>query len=443
MIRLIATLIAWIALAILHAALAAAAPLPQQSPDRTLGVGDCTNSLCHGSAQQWKESRVLQNEYLIWSRRDKHARAYSVLLGAPAQAIARKLGMTEAPQSAGQCLDCHAHNVPAARRGPKFVLADGVACETCHGPAQRWITSHVEPNATHAQNLANGMYATADDVQRARLCLSCHFGTADKFVDHRLIAAGHPRLSFELDTFSQIEPAHFRIDADWMERKGRWESTRSWAVGQSLAATQLLRTLADSKRGHAGLFPELALFDCHACHHLMSDKRDFHLRTDVGPGRVRLNDSSLLMLRQIAARVDPSGATRFDAQLDRLRRAVAGGDDALAQARAVAGECDQVLARVVAHRQFTADDLRAMLDGLLEQGLSGQYSDYQGAEQATMAIQSLTDLMSRLGVVRAASVQPMMTRLLLSVADDETFRPQAFQATLRQLRAAAHAGAKR
>ena len=151
-----------------------------------------------------------------------------MLLGAPAQAIARKLGMTEAPQSAGQCLDCHAHNVPAARRGPKFVLADGVACETCHGPAQRWITSHVEPNATHAQNLANGMYATADDVQRARLCLSCHFGIADKFVDHRLIAAGHPRLSFELDTFSQIEPAHFRIDADWMERKGRWESTRSW-----------------------------------------------------------------------------------------------------------------------------------------------------------------------------------------------------------------------
>jgi light-regulated signal transduction histidine kinase (bacteriophytochrome) len=88
---------------------------------------------------------------------------------------------------------------------PPFVMADGVACETCHGPAQRWISSHVQPNATHAQNLANGMYATADDVQRARLCLSCHFGTADKFVDHRMISAGHPRLSFELDTFSQIE----------------------------------------------------------------------------------------------------------------------------------------------------------------------------------------------------------------------------------------------
>jgi hypothetical protein len=337
-------------------------------------------------------------------------------------------------------LDCHAHNVPPARRGPKFVLSDGIACEACHGPAERWIRSHVEPNATHAQNLANGMYATSDDVQRARLCMSCHLGTADKFVDHRLIAAGHPRLSFELDTFMQIEPQHFRIDDDWVERKGRWDTTRAWAVGQAMGAAQVLRTLVDNKRGHAGLFPELSLFDCHACHHLMSDKRDFHLRTDVGLGRARLNDSSLLMLRQIVARVDAAGAPRFNAQLDRLQRAIANGDDALLQARATLQECDQVLARIVAYRHFSTDDLRAMLDGLLEQGLNGDYSSYQSAEQATMAVQSMTDLMSRIGVVRAASVQPALTRLLLSVADDEQFRPQTFQGALRDLRTAVRAG---
>jgi hypothetical protein len=83
-------------------------------------------------------------------------------------------------------------------------MSDGVACETCHGPAQRWIRTHVEPDATHAKNIANGMYPTADDVQRARLCQSCHLGTAEKFVDHRMIAAGHPRLAFELDTFQHI-----------------------------------------------------------------------------------------------------------------------------------------------------------------------------------------------------------------------------------------------
>jgi hypothetical protein len=433
-------LLAALALSTALCASAAEPPLPQYSHDQTLGVGDCTNSLCHGSAQHWTDSRVLQNEYLIWSRRDKHARTYAVLLNDRSQEIAKKLGLTQPPQNASLCLDCHAHNVPPARREPKFVLSDGIACEACHGPAERWIRSHVEPNATHAQNLANGMYATSDDVQRARLCMSCHFGTADKFVDHRLIAAGHPRLSFELDTFMQIEPQHFRIDDDWVERKGRWDTTRAWAVGHAMGAAQLLHTLVDSKRGHAGLFPELSLFDCHACHHLMSDKRDFHLRNDVGLGRVRLNDSSLLMLRQIVARVDAAGAPRFNAQLDRLQRAIAGGDDALAQARATLQECDQALARIVAYRHFSADDLRAMLDGLLEQGLNGDYSSYQSAEQATMAVQSMTDLMSRIGVVRAASVQPALTRLLLSVADDEQFRPQTFQAALRDLRAAIPAG---
>jgi hypothetical protein len=146
------------------------------------------------------------------------------------------------------------------------------------------------------------------------------------------------------------------------------------------------------------------------------------------------------MLRQIVARVDAAGAPRFNAQLDRLERAIANGDDALVQARATLQECDQVLARIVAFRHFSSDDLRAMLDGLLEQGLNGDYSSYQSAEQATMAVQSMTDLMSRIGVVRAASVQPALTRLLLSVADDEQFRPQTFQAALRDLRAAIPAG---
>ena len=34
-----------------------------------------------------------------------------------------------------------------------------------------------------------------------------------------------------------------------------------------------MAVLADPKRSHDGLFPELVLFDCHACHHPMSDKR--------------------------------------------------------------------------------------------------------------------------------------------------------------------------
>ena len=61
------------------------------------------------------------------------------------------------------------------------------------------------------------------------------------------------------------------------------------------------------KRSHDGLFPELVLFDCHACHHPMSDKR-WAPRVPGPRARacVRLNDSSMLMVRQIARVVDPA-----------------------------------------------------------------------------------------------------------------------------------------
>ena len=53
-----------------------ATPLPQYSHDKTLGVGTCASSMCHGAVETWKDSNVLQNEYVTWSRSDKHARAY-------------------------------------------------------------------------------------------------------------------------------------------------------------------------------------------------------------------------------------------------------------------------------------------------------------------------------------------------------------------------------
>src|SRR5690606_27638381 len=109
-------------------------------------------------------------------------------------------------------LGCHATFVPAEKRGKRFALSDGVGCESCHGPASRWLGQHVTGEASRAENIAVGMYPTEEPAARAELCLTCHLGTADRFASHRLMGAGHPRLSFELDTFTRIQPAHFRID---------------------------------------------------------------------------------------------------------------------------------------------------------------------------------------------------------------------------------------
>lgn len=419
-----------------------AATLPHYGADRSLGVASCSSSLCHGSTDYWKGSNVLQDEYLTWHRRDKHARAYAVLRNDLSREIAKKLGLAAPAHESALCLDCHAHNVPSAKRGDKFVLSDGVTCEACHGGAQRWITSHVEPSATHARNKAHGLFPTADDTQRARLCLSCHFGTRDKLVTHRIMAAGHPRMSFELDTFSEIAPAHWRIDADWGKRKGSWNGVRAWAVGQAVAAESLLTILVDAQRGRDGLFPELVLFDCHACHHPMSDKRDAGSRLAARPGWVRLNDASLLMLRHIARRVDPADAPAFDAQVGRLHKSIASGHDGLTEARSTLAAIERLLARISKH-PFGPDDLDAMLASVIDDGVRGQYADYQGAEQAAMAIQSLAGMSAKHGRLATAPLAAAMKALMASVAFDERYRAEDFKRALSDLQSALAQGGKR
>ena len=75
--------------------------LPYAAKGQNLGVVTCANSLCHGSVASWKDSNILQNEYVTWSRVDKHAtRAYHVLLEERSQRIARNLGIKEPAQQA-------------------------------------------------------------------------------------------------------------------------------------------------------------------------------------------------------------------------------------------------------------------------------------------------------------------------------------------------------
>ncbi len=410
--------------------------LPYQAKGEHIGVVNCASSLCHGSVSSWKDSNILQNEYVTWSRVDKHAtRAYPVLLNERSRRIAANLGLKQPAHQAKLCLDCHAENPPLSQRGERFKMTDGIGCEACHGPAESWIKSHVESGATHADNVAHGLYPANEPVAQARLCLSCHFGNEDQFVTHRMMGAGHPRMSFELDTFSQTQPPHFVIDADWEKRKGSWDPIRVWAIGQALAASELLAVLLDAKRSRDGLFPELVVFDCHACHHPMSDVR-WSPRTGTSPGRIRLNDANLLMLRQIVRQALPADdANAFAQRITELHKAVAGdGGDPHEAALALRGALDGVVKRL-AGRTFRPADLRAILAGLAEDGLNGQYRDYAGAEQATMAIASLLNFLGKRGELKEMrAANAALDRLYEAVKDDEKFRPERFRAALGELR---------
>lgn len=413
-------------------------PLPYQSPDKSLGTVTCASSLCHGSIVEWKGSNVLQNEYVTWSRLDKHAnKAYQVLFNERSARIVKNLGLGKPAHQEKLCLDCHSHNVPAAKQGERFKFGDGISCEACHGPAERWVRPHVEPGATHAKNIENGLYPLSDPTARAKVCLSCHWGNQDKFVTHRIMGAGHPRMSFELETFSMTAPAHFKLDKDYEERKRPWDGVKVWAIGQALAVTEMMDILADPKRGRDGIFPELVLFDCHACHHPMSDLRwtpKTAFGASPGPGVARLNDSNMLMLRAIGRELDPALGKQINDQVLKLHQAAAGKGDVNAEAANLKKLALSMVKKIEGH-SFNEKSLRGVALALADEGLNGMYSDYAAAEQAAMALGSVVNYLNKRGTLgNTAALNKGLARIQATLANDEKFKAAEFQAALKDFR---------
>nr|MBA3896880.1 hypothetical protein [Sphingomonadaceae bacterium] len=288
-----------------------------------VGVASCSGTTCHGR-QEPDGKIVRQDEILRWqepsSPTGAHSRAFAVLSDTRGRQIGARLGIN--PSASGECLGCHAE--PGAKR-----VSDGVGCEACHGGASGWLASHYAVGGTHAANVARGMVPLDRPAVRASVCLDCHFGSADggQFVNHRIMAAGHPRIAFELDLFSALQQ-HHNEDADYAARKGRTNSVRVWAVGQAMALDRALSLFANPSLGTNGAFPEFYFFDCHSCHRRIQDSDSFTATALANPGRgtppgaVPFNDENMIMLSAAARVAAPGLAARFDADSRAFHRAI-------------------------------------------------------------------------------------------------------------------------
>jgi len=414
------------------------APLPIVDKDVHMGVASCAGSTCHGAVQPWQGSRVLQNEFITWQRNDKHAKAYQVLLNDRSKRIAGNLGL-EAAHTAKVCLDCHADNPTQERQHRTFQITDGVTCEACHGGAGRWIGVHISAAATHQLNVESGLYPTDDPVTRARLCLSCHFGDDTRFVTHRIMGAGHPRMSFELDTFTAIMPAHYEVDDDYRERKGSWGGVQTWAIGQAMAIGVVMDAIGDPKRGRDGIFPELVLFDCYTCHHRMSNLR-WVPRASVGldPGIPRISDANQLMLQVVSDNVDEALGNELRTATQALHQSTRASDAAfLEAAKALKAVTDKLVDKFADHK-FGEADMSALLAGVIDLGLDGEYQDYPGAEQATMALSAIMNAMRNVGAVDKEQFEALnaaLEKCYAAVEKDEEYSPQAFVTALNEFKA--------
>ncbi len=193
------------------------------SPAKFLGAQSCASSGCHGGGG------AKQNQFLVWSLKDFHSqRPPATLTTARSKQIADALEIKD-PTSNVRCTSCHAplHDVPENLRGGNFKVSEGVSCESCHGPAEKWLRAHTRHDYTRTDRTAAGMRDLQNLYVRANTCVACH-----QVVSQPLLKAGHPELIFELDGQSVAEPKHWSA-----EKNGN--GAQAWLVGQAVALREI------------------------------------------------------------------------------------------------------------------------------------------------------------------------------------------------------------
>jgi hypothetical protein len=128
--------------------------------DATLYTGMKTCGMCHKKADSG-------NQLAVWTA-GPHAKSFEVLGTDAAKAVAAKLGI-EDPQKSGKCLQCHStsHNFTEVVATDKILPAEGVTCESCHGPGKKYMSKAVMMDRVKAE--AAGLIYPA-----SRSCTLCH-----------------------------------------------------------------------------------------------------------------------------------------------------------------------------------------------------------------------------------------------------------------------------
>jgi hypothetical protein len=408
------------------------------------GVASCAGSTCHGRAEG-NGAVVRQDEIATWqepsSPSGAHSRAYAVLGGRRGQQIAASLGLGNAT-AAPACLGCHATNAPAGQRGAKFTLTDGVGCESCHGASGgTWLAEHYALPATHASNVAAGLTQLDNPKARANVCLDCHYGSSKpgQFVTHAMMAAGHPRVSFELDLFSSLQQ-HHNIDTDYKARKGAPNSLRFWAVGQAEAVRRATSLFAQPKFAYEGAFPQFYFYDCHSCHRTITDGPQRKLTFETNPGRPipfgnpPFNDENIIMLQAVAGALVPGEAAAFQTAARDFHKAMGTGPaEARAAAQALSVRAG-VLADALSGRAYADADAFRVIAIIAGEATAPRFTDYAGSVQAVMAVDTLLNALVNEGRVTqgaAAGIRGDIARAYKAVDEPNAYRPAEFRAALK------------
>lgn len=206
-----------------------------------MGNASCAGSGCHGDDKAKPQSgKNVGDESNVFAESDPHHHAYDSLKNDVSKRMAASLKIADAAASS-RCLSCHATDAPKNQQGEQFAMQDGVSCESCHGPSEKWLNPHAEEGWTPKQRQAGGsktlldkfgLADTGDLEIRAHTCVACHLQ-----IDKDLIDAGHPALEFEMYAYnyyiSKNPDKQWAIH--WDEPTGAMIDAKLWATGQAAA----------------------------------------------------------------------------------------------------------------------------------------------------------------------------------------------------------------
>ena len=212
-----------------------------QNPHNVVGASECGE--CH------------EDEVAVW-RDTKHYKSfYEVSKSEKGRKIAKNMGIKRIKKDA-VCIDCHFLEGP--KDGNIQPIA-GISCESCHGPAKKWINVHSDyggksvekqdeapehRSARLSQTKSAGMIKPGDLYDLADNCYGCHLVPEQAVVDTGGHAAGS---KFELMSWSQGEIRHnfFRSDSGKENAISSAERKRLlFVIGQALELEHSLKGYA-------------------------------------------------------------------------------------------------------------------------------------------------------------------------------------------------------
>jgi predicted CXXCH cytochrome family protein len=149
--------------------------------------------VCHGGGKP-----QVGNQYAAW-KESGHAKAFETLKSDKAKEVAKKAGV-EDPTTSGKCLRCHstAYGFTEAKVTDKITPQEGVTCQGCHGPGEKYKAEGQHGKTVRELAAKNGQILPTE----ANTCSRCHSKDSPTYNAERYTTKDGKKVGFDFEQAS-------------------------------------------------------------------------------------------------------------------------------------------------------------------------------------------------------------------------------------------------